>query len=153
MNMPLNSNWNLSPPLDPNMAQTAFGGMNFAAPQATLAQSLAGLGSTVDPTIANANMNWFQRGMDWTNKNAAGLGSLAQGLGALSGMYFGSRQLGLAREQLGFQKEAFNTNMRNSIQSYNTSLEDRIRGRSSDYEGKENDVRAYLDRHSLRRGG
>lgn len=147
MNMPLSTDWTLPP------IQTAFGSTTMLGQQPTLAESLQGLGGVVDPSIANANMGWFQRGTKWLNKNADGLSSLAQGLGALSGMYFGSRELGLAREQLGLQREAFNTNMRNSIQSYNTNLEDRIRGRTSNYEGKENDVRAYLDRHSLRRGG
>lgn len=78
------------------------------------------------------------------------LGDIAQGLGALGGLWQSSRGLGLAKDNLNFQREAFNTNLNNSIQSYNTRLEDRIRGRSAN--PNENDVRSYLDKHSLGRG-
>ncbi len=81
------------------------------------------------------------------------VGGIAQGVGALASAWNAHRGLGLARDQFRFQKEAYNTNLANSIQSYNTSLEDRIRGRTSDYEGKEQDVQSYLNRHSLRRHG
>lgn len=52
-----------------------------------------------------------------------------QGLGALSSLYFGSKALGMAKDQFNFQKEVTNTNLNNSINAYNTSLEDRLRTR------------------------
>lgn len=69
---------------------------------------------------------------------------LAQGLGSLFQGWTGMQQLGLARDQLAFQKDAFNTNLQNQTSAYNTALEDRIRGRTSDYAGKENDVQREL---------
>ena len=69
---------------------------------------------------------------------------VAQGLGALFQGWTGMQQLGLARDQLNFQRNAFDTNLRNQSQAYNTALEDRIRGRTSDYAGKENDVQREL---------
>lgn len=74
---------------------------------------------------------------------------LAQGLGSLFQGWTGMQQLDLARDQLNFQKNAFNTNLRNQTQAYNTALEDRIRGRTSNYDGKEQDVQNYLNQNRL----
>lgn len=95
--------------------------------------------------------NMWDRFSNWmgSSNNMQTLGTIAQGLGALGGLYMGNRQLGLAREQLGLQREAFNANLNNSIQSYNTRLEDRIRGRTSN--PNEADIQAYLARHRLSR--
>lgn len=72
-----------------------------------------------------------------------------QGLGSLFSAWTGMQSLGLAQDQLQFQKDAYNTNLNNSIQSYNTQLEDRIRGRTSNYAGKEEDVQTYLANNRL----
>lgn len=82
-------------------------------------------------------------------RNGENLSALAQGIGALSGAWMGRKQLGIARDNLNFQRDAFERNFANQTRSYNTSLEDRIRGRSADYAGKENDIQSYLDRHRL----
>lgn len=50
-------------------------------------------------------------------------------ISSLGSLYGGIRQLGLAKDALNFQKEAFNTNLNNQRQSYNTALEDRARAR------------------------
>lgn len=84
-------------------------------------------------------------------KNFSNWGTIAQGIGALSSAYLGMKNYKLAKEQLGLSKEAFNANLNNSIKTYNTSLEDRIRGRTAAYDNKENDVQAYLAKHSLKR--
>lgn len=81
--------------------------------------------------------------------NSQNLAAVVQGIGALSSAYLGFQQLKLAKESLGLQKQAYKTNMRNSTQTYNTSLEDRIRGRTSAYEGKEMDVNKYLQTNRL----
>lgn len=86
--------------------------------------------------------NWISNGQN--------LGTVIQGFGTLANAYLGFQQLKNAKQNLAFQKDAFNTNLINSTQNYNTSLEDRIRGRTSDYAGKEADVQAYLAKHSLK---
>ena len=82
--------------------------------------------------------------------NGQNLGTVIQGFGTLANAYMGFQQLKNAKANLAFQKDAYNTNLINSTQNYNTSLEDRIRGRTSAYEGKEADVQAYLAKHSLK---
>lgn len=81
-------------------------------------------------------------------ENGQMLGGLMSGAGALWGAYNSGQQLGLAKDAFGLQKRAFETNLANSIASYNTALEDRIRGRSSN--PSEAAVAAYLDQHRLR---
>lgn len=83
--------------------------------------------------------------------NIGSVGTIAQGIGALGSAYLGFKNYGLAKDQLNFSKTAFNANLNNSIRAYNNSLEDRIRGRSSDHAGKEGEVASYLASHSMTR--
>lgn len=57
----------------------------------------------------------------------------------------------LAKKQFAFTKDAWNTNVANQIQTYNTTLEDRTRARTNTEGGTAEDAQAYIDRHSLRR--
>ena len=98
-------------------------------------------GSIAQPSFMNSTMNWLSNGEN--------LAALVQGLNALSNAWLGRQNLKIARDQLNFQKDAFNKNFANQVRSYNTSLEDRIRGRTADYAGKEADIQAYLDKHRL----
>jgi hypothetical protein len=106
--------------------------------------SLAPNGVAPGPTPTMGKIgNWLSNGNN--------LGTVVQGIGALTSAYLGYQQLKQAKAALGFQKEAFAKNFGNQVATYNTSLEDRIRGRTSDYAGKEQDVQAYLARHSLKK--
>lgn len=68
-----------------------------------------------------------------------------QTLGALWNSY---QQNKLAKESLGLQREAFETNLANQTQTYNTSLEDRIRARYAT-EGRSEQADSYIAEHSL----
>lgn len=61
--------------------------------------------------------------------NGQMFGSIAnlasQGLNA----YLGLQGLSMAKDALNFEKKSFKTNLRNSVQSYNTQMQDRINGR------------------------
>lgn len=98
--------------------------------------------------IGTGQTFWGKAG-NWLS-NGNNLGTVVQGIGALTNAYLGFRQLSMAKDQLNFQKSSWAKNFANSVSTYNTSLEDRIRGRTSDYAGKENDVQSYLAKHKLK---
>lgn len=78
-------------------------------------------------------------------------GYAMEGLGSIGGLWGSIQQNKIAKQQLALSREAFETNMRNSIQSYNTTLEDRIRARYA-MEGRgSGEADAYLDANRLRR--
>jgi len=83
--------------------------------------------------------------MTGLQKITAGLG-LAQGL---ANAWLGYQQNRLARDNFNFQKGIMNTNLANQIASYNTALEDRIRGRYSarEQEANPNLVNDYLEQN------
>lgn len=91
-------------------------------------------------------------GGSWFGRDG-NLSTVFQGIQALGGAYLGFQQLKQAKDALKFQKQAYNTNLTNSVQTYNTSLEDRINGRTADYAGKQGDVQTYLAAHSLKKPG
>lgn len=82
---------------------------------------------------------------DWIG---AGIGGV-QTLGSLIGA-FGS--LGLAKKQYGLQKRMMETNLTNSVQAYNTALEDKARSRAV-AEGQTDSQRdEYIRSHSATTG-
>lgn len=123
------------------------GGQNLGAPQGdfgSFAPDLSGnLGTYTSPGGQGGGIGrWLSNGQN--------LGAAAQAFGALSSAWLGYQNLRTAKDQLNFQKGAFEKNFRNQTQSYNTQLEDRIRGRSAN--PNEADIQAYLARHSLSGG-
>lgn len=109
-------------------------------------------GSIVPTGGAAAAPQGFMQGAKTWLSNGQNLGSVFQGIGALTNAYLGFRQLSMAKDQLNFQKDSWAKNFANSAKTYNTSLEDRIRGRTADYSGKESDVQSYLAKHKLSGG-
>ena len=67
-------------------------------------------------------------GMGW---NMGTLQTGLQGLSTIGNLWGAFQGNKLARKQLSLATDAYNTNLTNSIKSYNTQLEDRIRGRHS----------------------
>lgn len=112
-----------------------------------------------------ASMDWLKQNQqpDLMGGAAAGASPLgfgmnlptAQlGIGALQtgvGLYTGLQALGLANKQYKLSREMANANLNNSISSYNTSLEDRVRARYG-VEGKSQDqASSYIDSHKMTR--
>lgn len=109
-------------------------GANFQLPQS----NLFNMDYLQDPTVANifskygiggaggpqVDTSWFGKlgGME-------GIGAGLQGLGALGSMFTGFKNYGLAKDQLKFQKQAFNKNFENQKKLTNARLEDRQRQR------------------------
>jgi hypothetical protein len=81
--------------------------------------------------------------------NLDGLGSIMKGIGSVGEMYAALKSIGVAKDNLKFQKESYNTNLGNQTKTYNTNLEDKIASRYA-YEGKSSaDVDAYVEKHRL----
>jgi hypothetical protein len=77
-------------------------------------------------------------------------GYVMDGIGAIGGLWGAIQQNKIAKQQLALSKEAFNTNMNNTIKTYNTALEDRIRARYT-MEGRADQADTYIDEHKLTR--
>ena len=77
-------------------------------------------------------------------------GYVMDGLSAIGGLWGTIQQNKIAKQQLALSREAYNTNMNNTIKTYNTALEDRIRARYT-MEGRANQADAYIDEHKLTR--
>ena len=131
------------------MAPATTGGLSFGGgwSPSGMTDRMGAWGQGSLPNVETAGGGaggWFSNGQN--------LGAVFQGISALTNAYLGFQQLKQAKAGLNFQKDAFKTNLRNSTQTYNTALEDRIRGRTSDYAGKEQDVQSYLSKNSLTGG-
>jgi hypothetical protein len=99
-------------------------------------------GSTLG-AAGSGQQGWFDRmgGLD-------GLGRVFQGIQGLGQMYAAIQGVKLGKQQLNFARQAYNTNTGNQTQTYNTSLEDRIRARYLGA-GRPEEADAYLERHRL----
>lgn len=115
-----------------------------------LSQMIQGAESAPDPGIASP-MGGLQGllakmgGMGGLD----GLGTAMDGLGSLGGIYTSLKGLGLAKDQMNFQKQAFNTNMTNQTKTYNTALEDRVRSRTHAEGGTPQQAEQYLSKNKL----
>lgn len=84
-------------------------------------------------------------------KNADGISLLLEGLTSLGNLYSAVQQNNIARDALAFKKDAYNTNLANQTQSYNTALEDRAYGRANlrGTDAAQADAAAYVAKHRL----
>lgn len=72
---------------------------------------------------------------------------VAQGLGSA---YMGLKQYGMAKDQLAFQKSAFNKNYAAQRQATNTGLEDRQRARVASNAGAYDSVGNYMNKNGIK---
>jgi len=143
----------------PDQTQLLTGGYNPTQSSVLNAPLSTGGNPVADNGMFSAFTNWLNsdigRSLFGGTDSETGFQSQGivaptlQGLGSLFQAWNGMQTLGLAKDQFNFQKNAFNTNLANQKQTYNTALEDRIRGRTSDYAGKEQDVQSYLNQNRL----
>lgn len=128
---------------------------------------MAGLGG-VSPQSLSFNQGSIapslpdMTGMQVNNPNLMSVGNLGEGLGALdvgrlavgglqtlAGLWNSFQANKLAKQQFRFQKDFAQTNLTNSVQDYNTKLEDRIRSRSFT-EGRDGAYAdSYLEKNRL----
>lgn len=83
--------------------------------------------------------------------NAPTLQMGLSGLNTLGNLYGAWQANKLARDQLNFTKNVTNTNLNNSIQSYNTALSDRARSRGFTEGRSDTEVADYISANRLSR--
>ena len=98
----------------------------------------SGQGMQYGGQTASPNLNLTQGNGFGFNMPTLQLG--LQGLNAISGLYFGSKAMGMAKDQFNFSKQMAQTNLRNQVNAYNTSLEDRLRTREQFNTGASGDA-------------
>ena len=98
----------------------------------------SGQGLQYGGQTASPNLNLNQGNGFGFNMPTLQLG--LQGLNAISGLYFGSKAMGMAKDQFNFSKQMAQTNLRNQVNAYNTSLEDRLRTREQFNTGASGDA-------------
>lgn len=99
-----------------------------------------GTGAGVGPQQGSGPGFWSQEG---------GAGLILGGVQVLGNLWSSYQAHKMAKEQMAFAREQWDTNLANQTQTYNTALEDRIRSRHFT-EGKgSGETDAYLSEHSL----
>lgn len=83
----------------------------------------------------------------WSQDGGAGL--LLGGVQVLGNLWNSYQAQKLAKQQLSFAREQWDTNLANQTQTYNTALEDRIRGRYATGTRTEDQLQGEIDKHSL----
>ena len=117
--------------------QSSTGGVNVSPVSGA---SLSGLGTQVGG--APGAVSKLSSGLQTA-------GSAVDILDGLSQIYLGFQANKLAKKDFNFQVGAYNNNLQNTTQSYNTALEDRIRARHNTEGRSASDTTAYLDKNRL----
>lgn len=104
------------------------------------------------PTVAGSDWmsTWFGGKNAQTDNLSTGI--LPVGIGALTGLvgaYTGLEQLQVAKDNLAFQKDAFNKNFTNQAKLTNSQLADRQRARVMDSPGAYESVGDYMNKYGV----
>lgn len=83
----------------------------------------------------------------WSKDGGAGL--ILGGIQVLGNLWSSFQAHKMAKEQMKFAREQWDTNLANQTQTYNTALEDRIRGRYATGTRTEGELQSEIDKHSL----
>jgi hypothetical protein len=111
--------------------------------------NLANAGITDTSTVLdNMNPQSTNQGPGFWSKDG-GAGMLLGGVQVLGNLWSSYQAHKIAKEQMAFAREQWDTNLENQTQTYNTALEDRIRGRYAAGVRSDSEVQNEIDRHSL----
>ena len=113
--------------------------------------NLSGMGTTPTQTVLSGSGQTGAQtggaGNFWSKDGGAGL--ILGGVQVLGNLWSTYQQHKMAKDQMSFAREQWDTNLANQTQTYNTALEDRIRSRHFT-EGKSGgETDAYLDKNRL----
>lgn len=127
------------------------GAQAFAAPTGDWSAN----GSTFGSDVGNSTTQGMQSAMPGNGSGLGfnvGTGQLALGgIQSLAGIFNSMQANKLANQQFKFTKDVTNTNLNNSIKSYNTALSDRANSRYFTQNQSQSDADAYIAANRLSR--
>lgn len=135
-----------------------LGTMGFAANNLSMGTNvpqaqgvdISGLGTTDTSTVLDDATGSATGGSGpgfWSRDGGAGL--ILGGVQVLGNLWSSYQAHKMAKEQMAFAREQWQTNLANQTQTYNTALEDRIRARHHTEGRAASETDAYLEEHSL----
>lgn len=133
---------NLSSTQPGALNQNMFQGWDFTGANGPAA---AAAGNTAATTAVQPGQFQFGANMPTVQ---AGLGALT----SLAGLFQGMQANKLARDQFRFTRDVTNTNLNNSITSYNTALSDRANARAKTQGDSDAERDSYVAANRLSRG-
>lgn len=107
--------------------------------------------SVKSPTMFNTgsgNYGTAQQGSGFWSKDG-GAGMILGGVQVLGNLWSSFQAHKMAQKQMDFAREQWDTNLANQTQTYNTALEDRVRGRYAQGTRSESQLTGEIDRHKL----
>lgn len=159
--MALNLNWGNQPnPTGFSAMDYLPGGYTAQDPSIAMpvlpAAALGGGAGVPAAPAAGYDPSWWDRLIGYrdpvNNTQTAGWGGLAlTGLSTIGNAWMGMKQYDLMKDQLAFQKDAFNKNYANQTQMINTQLEDRQRARVGANPNAYESVASYMDKNRVGR--
>lgn len=124
---------------------------NFSTPAMSYQPGMT-LGDYTSPGTSTAgNSSMFGGASQGLGMNIPTFQLGLSALGSLANIYGGFQANRLAKDQLSFTKDITNTNLNNSIKSYNTMLEDRARSRAVAENRDQSTADEYIEKNKLSR--
>ena len=125
--------------------------VNGGGAGATMGSNTGLPSATVDPISSGTNQfgQMGGGGNFWSKDGGAGM--VLGGVQVLGNLWSTYQQQKMAKEQMSFAREQWDTNLANQTQTYNTALRDKAQG-AANYAGKAGDpnfVDDYVDRNKL----
>lgn len=127
-------NYSMGSPVTPSVSTAFNPNVTVASPNAGVNQAATGAQTGQGPGF-------------WSKEGGAGL--VLGGIQVLGNLWSSYQAHKMAKEQIAFAREQWNTNLTNQTQTYNTALEDRIRSRHHTEGRGSEETNTYLEEHSL----
>ena len=118
-----------------------------SAPTGANALPNATVAAPTQTPVSGAGAQTGGAGNFWSKDGGAGL--VLGGIQVLGNLWNSYQSHKMAKEQMAFAREQWDTNLANQTQTYNTALADRIKGRYAVGERTDAEVQAEVDRNKL----
>lgn len=128
------------------LSQDKNGQFNIGIPQSNAGTVSGSLGFSAESLLGKNPPGKDPSGWQFGGSKLNGALNGLQTIGQLWGAYQTNK---MARKQLSFAKDAFETNVGNQIKTYNTSLSDRAHAREGLSGNSPEQVRAYIESNKL----